>query len=264
MILRRVTKHIKDQNWFAVALDFVIVVIGVGVAMMGQQWIGNSQQRADMRVAEAGLQLDLFYSYFNAKERLAISACRRDEQQAIAAQLLASGENWTPMPKPQNETIYGPALAEVLRSPQRFWGSRTWEAGLARGTFNQMNDERREKLDGIFQLTQYVEEIQFDIYTLQGRMKMLAVTTTISQGDRARYFEMLGELDAKSTAIEDISGEIIALIEALGIDAPIQFSAERLDGLPRSNQRNVLNYGDCVLPIELPVLEKNVGRVDAP
>lgn len=33
MALRRLTQHIKDQNWFAVTLDFVIVVIGVGVAL---------------------------------------------------------------------------------------------------------------------------------------------------------------------------------------------------------------------------------------
>jgi len=35
MLLRSISKHVKDQNWFAVALDFVIVVIGVAVAMMG-------------------------------------------------------------------------------------------------------------------------------------------------------------------------------------------------------------------------------------
>ena len=26
MILRRITEHVRDQNWFAVALDFVMVV----------------------------------------------------------------------------------------------------------------------------------------------------------------------------------------------------------------------------------------------
>lgn len=46
MILRRLTEHVKNQNWFAVALDFVIVVIGVGVALMGQQWLSDRQQRA--------------------------------------------------------------------------------------------------------------------------------------------------------------------------------------------------------------------------
>ncbi|CAN5636176.1 hypothetical protein BH23GEM3_BH23GEM3_02670 [soil metagenome] len=28
MILRRVMKHVEDQNWFAVGIDFVIVVAG--------------------------------------------------------------------------------------------------------------------------------------------------------------------------------------------------------------------------------------------
>ena len=41
MILRRITEHVKAQNWFAVGLDFVIVVIGVGVAMFGQQWLSD-------------------------------------------------------------------------------------------------------------------------------------------------------------------------------------------------------------------------------
>ena len=59
MILRRVTEHVRAQNWSAVALDFFIVVVGVGVAMLGQQWLSDRQQRADMAVAETALQ-----SYF--------------------------------------------------------------------------------------------------------------------------------------------------------------------------------------------------------
>lgn len=29
MILRSITKHVKDQNWFTVGLDFFIVVAGI-------------------------------------------------------------------------------------------------------------------------------------------------------------------------------------------------------------------------------------------
>lgn len=32
MILRRLTRHVKDQNWFAVVLDFVIVIAGILIA----------------------------------------------------------------------------------------------------------------------------------------------------------------------------------------------------------------------------------------
>ena len=35
MILRRITQHIKAQNWFAVGLDYVIVVVGVFIGIPG-------------------------------------------------------------------------------------------------------------------------------------------------------------------------------------------------------------------------------------
>lgn len=38
MLLRRVTKHVKDQNWFAVGLDFVIVVVGVFIGIQVANW----------------------------------------------------------------------------------------------------------------------------------------------------------------------------------------------------------------------------------
>ena len=67
MIRRRVAEHMKAQNWSAVGLDFIIVVVGVGVAMLGQQWLSDHQQRAEMAVAERALQADLLVNYSNAK-----------------------------------------------------------------------------------------------------------------------------------------------------------------------------------------------------
>ena len=46
MILRRLTEHVKAQNWFAVALDFVIVVLGVFVAMQVSNWNAARSERA--------------------------------------------------------------------------------------------------------------------------------------------------------------------------------------------------------------------------
>lgn len=36
MLLRSITKHVKDQNWFAVFIDFIIVVFKVRVAFTRQ------------------------------------------------------------------------------------------------------------------------------------------------------------------------------------------------------------------------------------
>ncbi|MFK8032411.1 MAG: hypothetical protein AB8G18_19480 [Gammaproteobacteria bacterium] len=46
MLLRSITKHIKDQNWFAVALDFFIVVIGVFIGIQVANWNEVRAERA--------------------------------------------------------------------------------------------------------------------------------------------------------------------------------------------------------------------------
>lgn len=38
MMLRRLTKHLKDQNWFAVGLDFFIVIVGVFIGIQVANW----------------------------------------------------------------------------------------------------------------------------------------------------------------------------------------------------------------------------------
>ncbi len=50
MILRRLTEHVKAQNWFAVALDFLIVVTGVFIGIQVSNWNAARLARADERV----------------------------------------------------------------------------------------------------------------------------------------------------------------------------------------------------------------------
>ena len=38
MLLRRISEHVKAQNWTAIALDFVIVVLGVFIGIQVSNW----------------------------------------------------------------------------------------------------------------------------------------------------------------------------------------------------------------------------------
>ena len=46
MLLRRISEHVKDQNWTAIALDFVIVVIGVFMGIQLGSWNAARAERA--------------------------------------------------------------------------------------------------------------------------------------------------------------------------------------------------------------------------
>jgi hypothetical protein len=58
MILRRLSEHVKDQNWFAVALDFVIVVVGVFIGIQVSNWNAARSERAKEAFAIAALRSD--------------------------------------------------------------------------------------------------------------------------------------------------------------------------------------------------------------
>ena len=49
MLLRRVMQHVSGQNWFAVAIDFLIVVVGVYVGIEVSNW--NADRQANERAA---------------------------------------------------------------------------------------------------------------------------------------------------------------------------------------------------------------------
>lgn len=49
MLLRNITKHVKDQNWFAVFLDFFIVVAGILIAFQITNW---NEARLDQKAYE--------------------------------------------------------------------------------------------------------------------------------------------------------------------------------------------------------------------
>ena len=66
MLLRSLTKHVKDQNWFAVALDFFIVVAGILIAFQITNW--NDGQRA--KVSETALLLQLEEEFTEIKSQL--------------------------------------------------------------------------------------------------------------------------------------------------------------------------------------------------
>ena len=51
MLLRRVIEHVKAQNWTAVALDFVIVVIGVFIGIQVANRDAARQSRVLRRFA---------------------------------------------------------------------------------------------------------------------------------------------------------------------------------------------------------------------
>ena len=70
MLLRRISQHIKDQNWFAVSIDFVIVVVGVFIGIQVANWNDERVAAAD----EAELMVRLTEEMHILETELAVDA----------------------------------------------------------------------------------------------------------------------------------------------------------------------------------------------
>lgn len=59
MILRRVTEHVREQNWTAIAIDFVIVVVGVFIGIQVSNWNATQSEHARERLLLGELRAEL-------------------------------------------------------------------------------------------------------------------------------------------------------------------------------------------------------------
>lgn len=59
MILRRVIEHVRIQNWFAVALDFIIVVVGVFIGIQVANWNDAGKDRTEEAIFLKALYQDV-------------------------------------------------------------------------------------------------------------------------------------------------------------------------------------------------------------
>jgi len=93
MILRRISVHVKDQNWFAVGLDFVIVVIGVFIGIQVSNWNAAREDRSNETLYLGYLAEDLQSDLNEIDDVYRVTEWRMS---ALAA--VISGATGEPMP----------------------------------------------------------------------------------------------------------------------------------------------------------------------
>jgi hypothetical protein len=87
MILRRIREHVAHHNWFAVAIDFIIVVAGVFVGIQASNWNQARVVRSQAREYRAMLRDDLDGNVVNLTTRKRYYEWVRREALATLADL---------------------------------------------------------------------------------------------------------------------------------------------------------------------------------
>lgn len=246
-------EHVKAQNWLAVGLDFVIVVLGVTFALVAEQWISDRQNRADFTQAEAMLRRALADNYFAAKERIAVGDCIRRDIETLGDQLLEPEDAWTPPRALETALSPNAVYGSVLRSPSRSWGFSSWDSEQANGTFDRLGVDQRDVISEIFQLTDVINDMQTEIVDGQARLKVLGEVDRLNRSERLRYLDVLVEVDHYVAIAELVSTQVVRGIETLNIEPTDAEMAQLNLGVVFRNQRMRELYGDCTSPMTINI-----------
>ncbi len=224
MILRRLSEHVKAQNWFAVGLDFVIVVAGVFLGTQVSIWNEERETHARANVFTARLADDLRAEAWGYEYLIAYN----EDVLANAERTLAalSGEA-----APSDEAF----LIGAYRATQYKYSDRhraSYDELVSTGEINLIADEKlRETAMLVFTtplLDVISEEAKFSEY------RQLFRETVSAPVQRA----LLRRCGDRTVTLGDYDAIAGSLDYACTLDAPAEAIAAAANAL-RSNQRTL-------------------------
>ncbi|MEN7341740.1 MAG: hypothetical protein AAAFM81_02310 [Pseudomonadota bacterium] len=188
MRLRSITKHLKEQNWTAVGIDLVIVVVGVFIGIQVSNW--NTEREEENRIAG---QLVRFKSEL-VQRQAAIDKQRNylktriEDASSLRNRLLASDETLT------DQEIYRLAMSAV-----RFNGLdvsfRGFEELSVAGAISRIQSPAL--LDALYRWDATLSNLRStenDVLELRNLQDLPAIRATLSLGNMAqadvRYSDM--------------------------------------------------------------------------
>ena len=132
MILRRLKAHVEKENWFAVFIDFAIVVIGVFIGIQVANWNEARSERIEAREYIDRVQEDLLANQRDMRMRIDYFSSIRRHGLAALEGLSAPAETL------DKQFLTSSFIASF--SLRRSYQSNTFDELLSAGAMNTMPD----------------------------------------------------------------------------------------------------------------------------
>ena len=110
MILRRIKAHVENENWFAVGIDFCIVVIGVFIGIQVANWNASQFERREEAAIVERLRTDFERIEQDAARSLAFHTRMTEDMRTVLRSLRSGTLKDEDTPAFERALILGPAF----------------------------------------------------------------------------------------------------------------------------------------------------------
>jgi hypothetical protein len=144
MLLRRINEHVRTQNWVAIGLDLVVVVVGVFIAFQVEQWYDDRKLREQEFKHLVALKED----FRQTKEDLVLMRDRYETGSEAAIHLLEISRG---DPAGVSSSEFYNLLGAALRLGRFEVSRRTWDVLTVGGEMSVIqNDALKAQIAELF------------------------------------------------------------------------------------------------------------------
>ena len=144
MLLRRIVDHLREQNWAAVAIDLMVVIVGVFLAFQFEELYTNRNLRAEEFRHLAALKEDFQQNQINLERMRVRYTLNRDSGLAL---LEASSSNTVTISESEHYRL----MSHAIRFGRITVVRRTWDVLTAGGEINVIqNDTLKAQISAFY------------------------------------------------------------------------------------------------------------------
>lgn len=207
LMMRRLTDGEKGsiRHW---AMEFVVVVMGVLLALWLQQLGERQRALSDMQAAEAAIHDEVRTALESLIWRKAISKCHVDRIRLLKSMLVDGGDDWPGITENALSLRFaGPptVIPSVYSRPLDSFTTAAWTSALATGALAPMDRERFGRLVAIYDQIEALRRARDDETDAVSDMSALAFPLRITPELRAQMLESVYRVDRSRFAFGFIS-----------------------------------------------------------
>lgn len=233
-------------GWRGFADEIIIVVVGVFLALVAQQWVEDRALARRLSFTEQALALEIAPSLYAAHERIALDPCLKSQLVGLHKRLVANGDAWAARPmfavKPgidEVEVAYG--------SVTRLWPTASWETATGSEALAAMPDERLNDYAKAFSMIALIRQLQTKELELAPRIAHLAQNGSLDPAMRAQALTNVSALYQNRYLILLSSQQLLRIIDQL--DLAIAPQREQSMNAELAEVRQA--FGACAAPYRI-------------
>lgn len=230
-------------GWRGFIDELLIVVVGVFLALVAQQWVEDRTLTKRLRFTEAALTLELAQSLYAANERVMIDPCMKGQLSRLHQQLADDPAMWTARPmfavKPGTDE-----MPVAYGSPVRLWPTGSWETVTASDTLSVMPADRVNSYSKAYAMVGLIRQQQQREWELGPRIAHLAQNGRLDDEMRAQSIDNVSALYQNNHLMTINSQQLIAMIS----EFDLRFDEKRAATMNKELSKIRNFFGACALP----------------